>query len=257
MRPLSRLALLASLATAACASLDREAGPAPPNAAERASFVVVHGAWGGAWDWRTVDSLLTAAGHRVHRVQLTGLGERVHLASPDIGLDTHIDDVVNTILWEELTDVVLIGHSYGGMVITGGADRAPGRIRELVYIDAMLPRSGESVIELMGGRGSGILVGGGDGFLHPAWVPADAPVPRDEPQPLKTFTDTLRLTGAGDDVPGTYILTVAPDATTPDDFQPFADRAAARGWPVVRMEADHVPERSAPDELVGILLSLL
>ena len=97
-----------------------------------------------------MDSLLTAQGHRVYRVTLTGLGERVHLASPSIGLTTHIADVVNTISWEQLEDVVLVGHSYGGMVITGVADRIPARIRALIYVDAFLPESGESVARLTG-----------------------------------------------------------------------------------------------------------
>src|SRR5262247_4171648 len=109
------------------------------------TFVIVHGAWGGGWDWRTVDSLLTREGHKVVRVTLTGLGERRHLAAPSVGLYTHIDDVVNKILWDDMRDVVLLGHSYGGMVITGVADRVPDRIKRLVYLDAMVPDSGESV----------------------------------------------------------------------------------------------------------------
>jgi len=105
----------------------------------------VHGAWGGSWDWRRADSILTAHGHRVYRPSLTGLGDRVHLASPTIGLLTHITDIVNVLVWEDLHDVILVGHSYGGMVITGVADQVPQRIRHLIYLDAFLPDSGESV----------------------------------------------------------------------------------------------------------------
>src|ERR1041384_4375483 len=124
------------LLSAASLSAQQRATRAP---AKRYTYVIVHGAWGGGWDWLAIDSMLTARGHKVVRVTLTGLGERHHLASPNIGLDTHIDDVVNAILWDNLHDVVLLGHSYGGMVITGVADRIPDRIKRVVYLDALLP----------------------------------------------------------------------------------------------------------------------
>ena len=107
--------------------------------AEVHTFVIVHGAWGGGWAFREVDDMLTAQGHKVYRPTLTGQGERVHLASKDVGLETHIDDVVNTILYEELNDIILVGHSYGGMVVTGVADRIPERISHLIYLDATTP----------------------------------------------------------------------------------------------------------------------
>jgi pimeloyl-ACP methyl ester carboxylesterase len=108
-------------------------------------YVIVHGAWGGSWAFRKVDSLMTEQGAIVYRPSLTGQGERVHLASADIRLTTHIQDVVNTILFEDLQDIILVGHSYGGMVITGVAEQIPERIRKLVYLDAILPEDGESV----------------------------------------------------------------------------------------------------------------
>jgi pimeloyl-ACP methyl ester carboxylesterase len=229
------------------------AAPAQAPSSSRTHYVFVHGAWGGGWDWRQVDSLLTGLGHDVTRVTLTGLGERVHLASPEVGLETHIADVVNAIEWERLRNVVLVGHSYGGMVITGVADRIPERIARLVYVDAMVPASGESVQSIMGADFERTIREARDGFIPASWEPADRPVPKDVPQPLKTFTDTLRLRHpAGPPVPADYVLTFEPGAE-PDRFQRFADRAAARGWPVHRMEADHVPERSAPDELVALL----
>jgi len=113
---------------------------APPE--QHRTYVIVHGAWGGGWDWRGVDSLVTLHGHRAVRVTLSGQGERVHLASPNVGLSTHIDDVINTILWEDLRDVIPVGHSYGGMVITGAADRIPDRIRHVVYVTPYLSKSG-------------------------------------------------------------------------------------------------------------------
>src|SRR5213592_792964 len=114
------------------------------------TYVIVHGAWGGGWDWLAIDSMLTGRGHKVVRVTLTGLGERHHLASPNIGLDTHIDDVVNKILWDNLHDIVLVGHSYGGMVITGVVDRVPDRIKAVVYVDAAVPMDGESANDVIG-----------------------------------------------------------------------------------------------------------
>ena len=233
-------------------------GGAPLSAQQRRAthytYVIVHGAWGGGWDWRAVDSMLTRHGHRVVRTTLTGLGERVHLASPDIGLSTHIDDVVNTILWDNLYDVVLVGHSYGGMVITGVADRIPDRIRRLVYLDAFLPDSGETAMGLADSTGLSFLRGNTrNGLIVPPWVTDTLVIPRDVPQPLRTFTDTLRLVNpAARRIPAAYILTFEP-TITPDPFQRFADRAAARGWPVYRLQANHVPERSARGALVALL----
>jgi pimeloyl-ACP methyl ester carboxylesterase len=115
------------------------------NSTHKFTYVIVHGAWGGGWAFRQVDSLLTADGHKVFRPTLTGQGEKVHLASTNINLSTHIQDIVNVILFEDLHDIVLVGHSYGGMVITGVADRVPDRIQRLIYVDALLPLDGESV----------------------------------------------------------------------------------------------------------------
>src|SRR6267154_6029371 len=158
------------------------------------TYVIVHGAWGGGWDWLAIDSMLTRRGHKVVRVTLTGLGERHHLASPNIGLDTHIDDVVNKILWDNLRDVVLVGHSYGGMVITGVVDRIPDRINRVVYLDALLPDSGESLMSIPDtGRAKFVAsITRGD-FLVPVWVQDTTVIPRDVPQSMRTFTDTLRL----------------------------------------------------------------
>jgi pimeloyl-ACP methyl ester carboxylesterase len=109
-----------------------------------ANFILVHGAWHGAWCWREVVRELTGAGHRVHAVTLTGVGERRHLMSPLITLETHIADVMNAIEAEEMQDVVLAVHSYAGMLGTAVADRMPGRLKHLVYVDAVVPKPGES-----------------------------------------------------------------------------------------------------------------
>lgn len=221
----------------------------------RRHFVVVHGAWGGGWDWRGIDSILTRQGHSVDRVTLTGLGDRVHLASAAIGLDTHITDVVNAIEFEKLSDVVLVGHSYGGMVITGVAERIPHRIRHLVYVDAFLPEHGESV-KTLADTGFDVMVTNmaKDGMLIPPWARPETAPPKDVPHPLKTFTDTLVLgNSAARALPGTYILTIDKGATQ-DGFDRYATRAQARNWRVHRMvDTDHVPERSAPDALAVLL----
>lgn len=232
------------------------AGPASAQSAMSPKrFVIVHGAWGGGWDWRGIDSILTRQGHTVDRVTLTGLGDRTHLASKDIGLETHITDVVNVIEFEKLNDVVLLGHSYGGMVITGVAERIPQRIRHLVYVDAFLPENGESVKKLAD-AGFDRMVANmeKDGMLVPPWARDTMPRPKDVPHPLRTFTDTLVLTNAAARaIPGTYILTIDRGATE-DGFTRYAQRAGARKWRVHRMEnTDHVPERSAPDALVSLL----
>src|SRR2546421_8767740 len=109
------------------------------------TFVLVHGAWHGSWCWKRVRKALQAQGHDVFTPTLTGVGERSHLLARNINLDTHIDDVVNLIRWEELTDVVLCGHSYGGAVISGAASRVGDRISALVYLDAFVLEDGESL----------------------------------------------------------------------------------------------------------------
>lgn len=232
--------------------------PGDVNAQPRGSddaqptFVIVHGAWGGSWAFREVDSLLSERGYTVYRPSLTGLGERVHLATPDVGLSTHIEDVVNVLRFEELHDVILIGHSYGGMVITGVADRVPDRIRRLVYVDAFAPRDGESVADI---RGDGAAEMEEEGFIVPPWVEPDQPPPKDVPQPAKTFTEPLALENeSARALPATYILTVeAGHEPEDDDFASQAERAEERGWPVDTLEADHNPQWSAPEALVEML----
>src|SRR6266481_5283770 len=218
---------------------------AKSNPIPKPTIVIVHGAWGGSWAFRKVDALLREKGFNVYRPQLTGLGERVHLSRPDIGLSTHIDDVVNTILFEDLHDIILVGHSYGGMVITGVADRVPDRIKRLVYLDALLPDSGESVLTLPDTSRPRFVksITRGD-YTVPVWVQDTTVVPRDVPMSLRTFTDTLRLVNpARRNVAAAYILTYEPQIT-PDPFQMFADRAAGRGWPVYKMVSDHLHERT-------------
>ncbi|HXM51300.1 MAG TPA: alpha/beta fold hydrolase [Pyrinomonadaceae bacterium] len=231
---------------------------AKPNPIPKPTIVIVHGAWGGSWAFRKVDALLREKGFNVYRPQLTGLGERVHLSRPDIGLSTHIDDVVNTILFEDLHDIILVGHSYGGMVITGVADRVPDRIRRLVYLDAFLPNEGESAISLVGSHGEWLKNMIKGDYIVPAWVKPDQPPPKDVPQPLKTFTEAIVLKNkTGLNVPATYILTVeAGKRPEDDDFWSQSRRAKARGWPVLQLTADHNAQWSAPEALVEMLAGI-
>ncbi len=114
------------------------------------TFVLVHGSWHGGWCWSRLAPLLEAAGHRVLAPSLTGHGDRKHLLSPAVGLNTHVEDVVNLIEYEDLRDIVLVGHSYGGMVISGAADRVSARVSLLVYLDAHVPKDGDSMCSLIG-----------------------------------------------------------------------------------------------------------
>jgi pimeloyl-ACP methyl ester carboxylesterase len=241
----------ALLATTPASAAEAPAGPT--------TFVIVHGAWGGGWAFRKVDALLRARGHQVYRPTLTGQGERVHLATPEVGFATHVDDVVNTFLFEELEDVVLVGHSYGGMVISGVAERIPDRVRRLVYLDAFVPEDGESVMTAGPRRAerSGWLQSlVKDGFVVPPWVRPDQAPPKDVPHPFKTFTDPIALKNeAARRIPAAYILTLETGQTT-DDFDPYAERARARGWTVLRLTADHNPQWSAPEALADLLHGL-
>lgn len=227
-------------------------------AQQKPTYVIVHGAWGGSWAFKKVDSLLTAGDAVVYRPSLTGQGERVHLASLQVGLETHINDVVNMILYEDLTNVILIGHSYGGMVVTGVADRVPERIGKLIYLDAFVPEDGESVLSIQGARADGLMKMASNGFLVPMWVKKDQAPPKDVPHPVKTFTDTIHLINPlRIKIPTTYILTVAKgiDAKA-DDFALQAERATKKNWPVLILEADHNPQWSAPEAFVQMLEKL-
>jgi len=225
---------------------------APKN---QSTYVIVHGAWGGGWDWKHVDHLLTTDGNTVYRPTLTGLGEHSNLDSTNIDLDTHIQDVVNVILWEDLHDVVLVGHSYGGMVITGVADRIPDRIKHVVYLDALLPENGESAETSRPARTNQFKIPTVNGFIIPPWVRGNPAPPHDVPMPALCFSQPIALTNqtVAQKLPTTYILTVDPGRTAEqDDFYPCYQRAQARGWPVVIIESDHNAQRSHPQEIVKL-----
>ena len=227
----------------------------PAEMAEHAryTYVLVHGATGGGWDWRTVDDLLTANGHYVYRPTLTGLGEKWHLSNPDIDLTTHINDVANLIRFENLNDVVLVGHSYGGMVITGVMDLIPERIRHAVFLDAAVPEDGMSAQDLLGDVSSDAEVR--DGMIYFSWLDADSPLPRDVPQSLKTFTQPVTFSNpAALELPATLIAFVPPGVSTEErSADPSWQNAKARNWTIRTLDSDHNAQRSHPAELVALL----
>lgn len=212
-------------------------------------FIIVQGAYGGSWGYRQVDSLLTEKGCVVYRPSLTGLGERVHLSSPDIGLDTHILDVVNMILYEDLHNIILVGHSYGGMVITGVADSIPERMKKLIYIDASLPVNGESNMMIFGKEGEEALIKRSvNGYMIPTWVPEDKAPPKDVPQPLKTYTDKILLNNSlAQKIPGIFISC---------GWKEMAERAKKKGWPVFELGTDHNVQWSNPEGLADLLITI-
>lgn len=221
--------------------------------AQQPVYVIVHGAWGGSWAFKKTDSLLTAKGCLVYRPSLTGNGERVHLSSKEIGLSTHINDIVNMILYEDLRNVVLVGHSYGGMVITGVADRVPDRIKKMIYLDAFVPNDGESVKTIKGKDWGWVENMIKDDYMVPAWKHGQ--IPGDVPQSLKTFTEPIELKNKKPaTIPTVYILTVDKGKKPEeDDFGSQAIRARERKWIVLQMECDHNPQWSAVVPLAEML----
>lgn len=236
-----------------------ESAPAtakPAQAGKQPVLVTVHGAWAGGWHFKKIAPLLEAQGWKVYRPSMSGLGEHFNTARTDIGLATHIDDIVNFILFEDLHDVILLGHSYGGMVITGVADRIPERISRLVYLDAFVPNDGENLLSLRKAGTLPVEQMAKDGFMIPNWVKPGKPYPIDVPHPLKTFTDPIALKNQAvvAKIPATYILTVEKGKKPEDDsFHPASERAKARGWPVLIMEGDHNPHWRQPEALVELL----
>ena len=230
------------------------------------TYVLVHGAWHGSWCWKRVRKALQGLGHDVFTPTLTGLGERAHLLSPQVNLETHINDVVNLIRWEELSDVVLCGHSYGGCVISGVADRIPDRIAALVYLDAFVLENGQSLHDVLppSMRDAQLTQAreSGEGWKVPP-IPAEAfqVNARDRDwvnrqctvEPLATFQQRLQLTGGIDRVGNvTFILATG---WAPSPFPHFYDQAKAKGWRTATMECGHDAMLDLPEELTRELVA--
>jgi pimeloyl-ACP methyl ester carboxylesterase len=232
-----------------------------------AVFVLVHGAWGGAHGFRKVRGPLRAAGHEVFTPSLTGVGERVHLTSPQVGLTTHVTDVVNTVLYEDLHGIVLLGFSYGGFVITGTLEHIGKRVRHLVYLDAFVPGDGDSVVTVTGGTaGPGAIEVGGDWLVPPQPREFDDPAEaawenaRRTPQPAGCFTEPVRLTRPLEDYPFSRTYIKATGEPRPDPGGPFwaaADRAkASPAWRYHEIATNHMVANNKPEELAQILADI-
>ena len=222
------------------------------------TFVVAHGAWSAGWGWKKMHPLMAARGHRLITPTYTGVGERTHLASPEIGLDTHIADILGVLEFEDLRNVNLIGHSYGGMVATGVADRARARIVKLIYIDAFAPNDGDSVIDLLPASARAQRKPSPDGFIPPVDMPPDtAPedrawaAPLRRPQPAKTFEQKLKLQNGPLTLPRHYIYCArnAPE----DRFRPFLERARRENWGAYEIDSSHNPHITCPKVLADLL----
>lgn len=219
------------------------------RAAEKETFVLVHGATAGGWEWKRTGKFLTDDGHTVYRATLTGLGERMHLNSTNVDLQTHISDVVNLILFEDLHEVVLTGHSYGGMVITGVMDRVPDRIKHVVFLDAAVPDDGMSLWDHFGSKGPTDPTRFADGFMPVPWVKADAKPPHNVRQSIQCFNQPVSYkTPSAKALNVTYVAFVPKDksaeerARTDQSWQ----HAAARGWTIRTFTGGHVAQQEDP-----------
>lgn len=228
-----------------------------------ASFVLVHGAFGGATSWRYVAPLLRSRGHDVFAPSLTGLGDRAHLGGPKTDLSTHIQDIVAILELWELRQVVLVGHSYGGMVVTGVADRAAERIAHLVYLDALLPENGQSGMDL---EGSEQLLANEleDGWL--LLLPQDPGIARTPPSrghPIGTLQEKLYLSKPLEEQAFTRTYVKAALPPRPPAGEPLGNfwNAAARvmnhpAWRYAVLPGGHGMHRESPESVAGILLDL-
>lgn len=231
-----------------------------------ATFVLIHGAWEAGWVWKWTVPHLRAAGHDVFTPSLTGLGERAHLMSPAIDLDTHIDDVLGVLKWEGLENVTLVGHSYGGMIATGVADRMHERIGSLIYLDAFMPNDGEALLDLSRPERAAamrkVADEDGEGWYLPL---AAAPLqnvtdPKEAailakhcvPHPFATMTQKLQVSGNHFKVAkNAYLLATA---FQPSPFTSFAAEARQLGWTVEELATHHFTMISMPRETAEILM---
>jgi pimeloyl-ACP methyl ester carboxylesterase len=230
------------------------------------TFVLVHGAWHGGWCWQRTTPLLERAGHQAHTPTLAGLSNKSHLLSPAVGLDTHIEDIVSYIEAYDLRDVTLVGHSYGGQVITGVADRIPDRLTRRVHLDGFIG-DGSPAIDLLPDGPAGhyreSVAEQGFDWLIPLrplgklGVTESADLewltPRLTPHPWKTYTDDLPLSGAHKQVTGVFIESVDWMRV----FQKYANIAEKAGWDTYTLNTGHESMVTAPEELAETLLSIV
>lgn len=235
-----------------------------------ATFVLVHGTSCGGWVWQKLSPLLRSVGNDVYCPTLTGLSDRKHLLTSGVNLTMHITDIVNLIFYEDLTDVILVGNSYGGMVMTGVATKIPERLKLLVYLDAYLPDDGQSEADLLPGemfaaRQADAAAHGGViqppppaifGITDPIlekWV-----ITRMTPHPLATYIEPVPSGDAKSAaIPGIFIHCTGNPSTTPDLFAPSAAKARTRGWCVNDLKAGHLAMLTDPRGVADILFQAL
>jgi pimeloyl-ACP methyl ester carboxylesterase len=233
-----------------------------------ATFVLVHGAWSGAHGFRHVRRRLWAAGHEAFTPSLTGVGERVHLTSPGVTLSTHVADVVNAVLYEDLDGIVLVGFSYGGAVVTAAVPHLADRVAHLVYVDAFVPADGDTVSELAGGPPPGPIALGQPWLVPPAPRSYDDPAeaafaePRRVEHPGGCFVEPVPVPRPLEDYPftRTYVRATAdaPDAPGTAAFEAAANHArTSPSWRCHAIASNHLIPQNRPDELVAILLDLV
>jgi pimeloyl-ACP methyl ester carboxylesterase len=240
------------------------------NVRRMTTFVLVHGAWGGSYGFKYVRGPLRDAGHEVFTPSLTGIGERSHLASPQVNLTTHVTDVVNTILYEDLTDIVLLGYSYGGMVVTGALEHVADRVAHLVYLDAFKPEDGQSLRDMAGASYGPAQVGpGGSWLVEPLYRPLDGQAQPDWFQarrswhPVGCFTEPVRLARPLEDFgfTRTYVKALQEAGTAAGTGNSAFWRAAEYAksnpaWRYREIDTDHMIPINRPAELVDLLLEL-
>ena len=232
-------------------------------------FVLVHGTWGGGWQWHAVAARLRAHGHRAFTPTLTGLGERQHLVTPATGLATHVDDIASVIAWEELRDIALVGTSYGGLVIAGVADRMAERIGTLVFLDAALPQEGKCMLDLVPPERRATVERlareAGGGYLVPTSLVLDTGIAdtaerdgylaRMSPHPLRALTDPVRLSGRWRAVPRkVYVLASLKPTHHFVDYYEWAGREP--GWSARQIPSNHFPMTTMPEATADLLLEV-
>lgn len=243
------------------------------------TFVIVHGAWGGGWEWSDVATRLRARGHEAFTLSLTGMGERSHLATAErVGLATHVDDIVAAVEFEQLNDVVLCGASYGGMAVTGAADRLGERVRAVIYIDALVPVNGQCALDLLPAPFGAMVRRGlaehGDLWRMP--IPddlSDALMPRGvlpndvrrnyldriRDHPAATFIDPVTLTSVVEGLPRAFVRCTDAEfgeEVGGDPIAACAARAREQGWHYRELEAPHDPQVFAPEQITVLLEDL-
>ena len=240
------------------------------------NIVLVHGAWHGGWCWKKVAPLLRPAGADVYAPTLTGLGERAHLADhlkpADINLDLHVQDIVQLLEYEDLREVVLVGHAYAGMVITGVAELCPQRLKHLVYVNGVVPEDGEAMVDQLAAvRGPQFTawvrghLDAGTGFLPPpgstdevgrrwgitdagdlAWVASKVTA-----QPASAFAQAVRIGGTdAKAIPRSFI------GSSEAGFEAVGGRVKAAGWGMYHIDSGHDPMITNPEDLAGLLLKI-